>query len=70
MNDQYQQNKLIKSLLLTEHKKGGGDHNIWRWKSRYWLGTGIQMWSKHVLHMCLCLRVLFQFLKFKYLDKK
>jgi len=25
------------SPLLTEHKK---DHDIWRWKSRSWLGTG------------------------------
>jgi len=27
------------SPQLTEHKK---DHYIWRWKSRFWLGTGIQ----------------------------
>jgi len=26
---------------LTEHKK---DHNIWRWKSRYWLGTDTKIW--------------------------
>jgi len=32
---QYQQNH---QSPFTEHKK---DHDVWCWKSGYWLGTGI-----------------------------
>jgi len=34
------------SPLTSSHRtpKKGGDHNIWRWKSRSWLGTGTHMW--------------------------
>ena len=32
----------INKKILTEHKK---DHDIWRWKSRPWLGTGTIMWQ-------------------------
>jgi len=27
---------------FTEHNK---DHNIWGWKSSYWLGIGTQLWQ-------------------------
>jgi len=32
------------SSLLTEYNKRV-DHNTWRRKSRYWLGTGSKMWQ-------------------------
>ena len=39
---QYQQNKQSPLILteVTEHKK---DHDVWRWKSRSWLGTCTKM---------------------------
>jgi hypothetical protein len=39
---QYQQNKPFILTELTEHKK---HHDIGRWKSRSWIGTGTTMWQ-------------------------
>ena len=41
---QYQQNEQSTLILseLTEHNK---DHDIWRWKCMFWLGTGTTMWQ-------------------------
>ena len=46
---QYQQNEQSPLILteLTEHK-AKKDHDIWRWKSKFWLGTGKKM---HVFMM-------------------
>jgi len=30
-----------KKYLSPEHRK---DHDIWSWKSRFWLGTGTNVW--------------------------
>jgi hypothetical protein len=41
---QYQQNERAPLILteLTEHKQ---HHDIGRWKSRSWIGTGTTMWQ-------------------------
>ena len=41
---QYQQNERAPLILteLTEHKQ---HHDIERWKSRSWIGTGTTMWQ-------------------------
>jgi hypothetical protein len=43
VNNSININKMEQSPQLDEPKKKK-DHDILRWKSRAWLGTGTQMW--------------------------